>query len=263
MGNLRLRNCTTYQLEYHKILAGSRRHFVAPGGEGADIKWGATYTLRVSQVGGGSSAKRDAVNPSGTYYVVATSSGIQILTEDQIKGFGQNESNPYIENWLADHIDANCKVEWKLIQSVQNSAIDQSFEITEFVGVKRESTTTDRLTISSSNTVSLGLEAGKKIRAGGEFTFKELELTGSIGYENRTERETFHESMKHEEIYHSKEIKRKFDLKKGDSLFVWQIVANVFGNLVYLDHIAYTSKGEGAPTEPKFDDVKLSLEVWR
>ncbi|MCZ8049108.1 MAG: hypothetical protein GPI90_09940 [Microcystis aeruginosa K13-05] len=63
--------------------------------------------------------------------------------------------------------------------------------------------------------------------------------------------------MKHEEIYHSKEIKRKFDLKKGDSLFVWQIVANVFGNLVYLDHIAYTSKGEGAPTEPKFDDVKL------
>jgi hypothetical protein len=47
----------------------------------------------------------------------------------------------------------------------------------------------------------LGLEAGKKIRAGGEFTFKELELTGSIGYENRTERETFHESMKHEEIY--------------------------------------------------------------
>jgi hypothetical protein len=66
-----------------------------------------------------------------------------------------------------------------------------------------------------------------------------------------------------EPIYHSKEIKRKFDLKKGDSLFVWQIVANVFGNLVYLDHIAYTSKGEGAPTEPKFDDVKLSLEVWR
>jgi hypothetical protein len=249
-------------LEYHKILAGSRKHYVKEGEEGMDIKWGATYTLRVSRDDGGGSGTRTAINPGGTYYVV-WSPGIQILTEDQIKGFAQNDENPHIEKWLADHVDGSCIVEWKLIQSVQNSTVDQSFEITEFVGVKRESSTTDRLTINNTDTVKLGLEGSKKVRTGAEFTFKELEVTGSLGYEHSTSRERFHETMTHDEIYHSKEVKRKFDLKKGESMFVWQAVANAFGNLVYLDHVAYTSTGDGPPAEPKFDDAKFSFEAWR
>jgi hypothetical protein len=62
------------------------------------------------------------------------------------------------------------------------------------------------------------LEGSKKVRTGAEFTFKDLEVTGSLGYEHSASRERFHETITHDEIYHSKEVKRKFDLKKGESM---------------------------------------------
>lgn len=256
MGTLKLRNCTRFDLSYHKILAFSKDHGVKPGEESSEIRWGGTYTLRVERTkeNPNGSNVRTAINPDGTYYAVWKPDKILILDERQIHGISEDENNPYVAKWIGQPAQVGFSVEWHQIASRQSSTSPQSFTIEEIIGFSRSLSQTSSLTVESSNTT--GFEVGT------QFSVKKADISGNFSHESSETETSFHETMTHEEIYRSTRETRTFQLAAGESIAVWQPVVDVFGRMIYLNHLAYTKVDSGPPENPKFDQVQIHLMKW-
>lgn len=257
MGTLKLRNCTRFDLTYHKILAFSSNHYVKPGEESAEIHWSATYTLRVERAKDSPNGSniRAAVNPNGTYYAVWKPDQVLILGEDQIGGYSEDDNNPYIAKWIGASKDVQLPIEWHQIASRQSSTSPQSFTVEEVVGFSHSSSSTSSFTVETTNTV--GLEVGTS------FSVKEIDISGSVSASSSSTSTSFHETMTREDVYRSTKETRTFNLAAGESMVIWQPAINVFGHMVYINHLAYTKINEGPPEYPKFDPVKASLMTWK
>lgn len=260
MANLRLRNCTKFQLKYKIIILGATWHLVKPGEEGADLRHSGTYTLRVERADDpSSSSTRAAVNDNGIYYAVYVGGKINILTESQAKNFGRDDNNPHITIWfpvpkITKNLDDG-KIEWEIIFSRSNTS-DQTlhFEFEQTVGFSEKVSDTHQLTIEKSQNTEFSI--------GATFTVNEVEVSGSSTISGSSTQTSFQEKLTESELYGSKTHKLSFSLDKGQSLAVWQPYIDVLGHKIWLDHIEYRGVGTGQPDDIKFDPAKLSLTYF-
>lgn len=252
MGRLKLRNCTKFDLRYWRALG--KKHFVRPGTE-AYYDWGATYTLDVSKANGHGHNKRDAVNRSGTYYAYWTDGKVDILSEDQARGRSYNEDNPFITTWFKREPKelGPFPVTWTMTKSRDNTngVSDIDYEVTEEKGFK--------MTTSQTHTLKVTDSTGTKLEVGTEFEVKGVKVAAKVENESTHEVEEVTETMTETEVYTTTTEKISYTITKGDSLAIWQPVANVLGHKLFLNSISCEKIGDPAPTLPAFGDIHVSV----
>ena len=260
MANLKLRNCTKFQLQYKVIILGARWHQLKPGEEGIDIKHAATFTLRVERTDDPkSTTTRAAVNPNGTYYAVYVNNKVKILTENQAKGFAKNDDNPYITKWFpekkGDRKEIKQKVEWEVILSRYNNT-DTPIELTfeEVIGFSEKVSSSHQLVIEKSDS--------KEFSVGAEFTVKEVGISGSFSSSESSTETDFQEELTEYELYESKTQTTTLNLKPGESWAVWQPRISVFGHKIMLDHLEYREAKDGQPDNFRFKPAELYFDYF-
>jgi|TARA_B110000037_G_C17064908_1_gene483390 1-phosphatidylinositol phosphodiesterase len=102
MSDLKVRNCTVWDVHYWKVSKGNEDDIAEPGKEGIINSSTTGYTLGVKRVNispDGRTTKL-SVSKSGIYYVVWNGKKLDILTEAEALKYPHSDDNKYLSKWF-------------------------------------------------------------------------------------------------------------------------------------------------------------------